>query len=165
MNKDGFLNTNEHHRTFWKWSGGFTALILVITLGVICQSRIISSAMKRKAAGLRRPRRPSESKRHSSQTQPPAQGPTGTAGLSMQGPAFPESTAEPPTQRPTSSPPVSPTGLVPVARGGPSSRNSRRLSWLPPTPQSTPPPNLPGQNTEYYYGRQPQPNGQDNYDV
>lgn len=155
MNKDGYLSTDEHHRIFWKWSGSITFLILFITLGVICQSHIVSRAMKKKGAKLQDPRRPSE-------IQPPVQSPASAAGLLVQSPV---GTARPPP----SSPPVSPTRLVPAARGRSSPQNFRgppRPQHAPPTPQNTPPPHSPGQGDrqpDYYHGRQPQSTGQDNY--
>lgn len=41
MNNDGFLNSKAHHVQFWQWSGGFTAVVVVITICVVWRSRAL----------------------------------------------------------------------------------------------------------------------------
>lgn len=44
MNDSGYLNTRERHATFWKWSGGATAFIILITTCVVWRSRALAAS-------------------------------------------------------------------------------------------------------------------------
>lgn len=44
MNDSGYLSTSRNHITFWKWSGGATAFVILITTCVVWRSRALAES-------------------------------------------------------------------------------------------------------------------------